>query len=199
MSTRQNRTEGQAPAGAPTSRVGKDSDAWLPDQVAAVAGGPGARVRIRQAAASDRPALTQMLARCSEQTRARRFHTYVHRFPEPYLTEALSGRPGHFALLAQAGEREVALASCVAADLGSADHGSAEVAVLVEDSWQRAGVGARLLSLLVAHADRCGLPRLKATVLASQSWMLPVLGGYGTCEAWLRGGVFEVTVHRKDQ
>ncbi len=82
----------------------------------------------------------------------------------------------------------MALASCVVADCGSA-----ELAVLVEDSWQRLGVGARLL---VAHADQTGLARLKACVEASQAWMLPVLGGYGTCEAWLRHGVFEVTVHR---
>jgi hypothetical protein len=35
-------------------------------------------------------------------------------------------------------------------------------------------------------------------VLASQAWMLPVLGGYGTCEAWLRDGVFEVTMYRNE-
>ena len=178
----------------PTSSVGKDSDEWLPDRIAVLAAAPGPPVRIRQAAASDRPALAQMLARCSEQTLARRFHKYVRCFPEPYLTEALTGCAGHFALLAQAGETDVALASCV-----SADHGSAEVAVLVEDSWQRQGVGTRLLSLLVAHADQSGLPRLRASVLASQAWVLPVLGGYGTCEAWLRDGVFEVTVHREGQ
>lgn len=33
------------------------------------------------------------------------------------------------------------------------------------------------------------LRRLKAWVLASQAWVLRVLGGYGTCEAWLRDGV----------
>ncbi len=95
-----------------------------------------------------------MLARCSDQTRARRFHKYVHCFPEPYLTEALAGRAAHFALLAQAGQAVVALASRVATD-----RGSAELAVLVEDSWQRLGVGARLLSQLVAHADQSGLAR----------------------------------------
>jgi len=174
-----------------TSPVGKDGDEWLPRRIAAPAATPGPPVIIRQAVASDRPALAEMLARCSDQTRARRFHKYVRCFPEPYLTEALAGCAAHFALLAQTGEAVVALASCVATD-----RGSAELAVLVDDSWQRLGVGARLLSLLVAHADQSGLARLKAWVLASQAWVLPVLGGYGTCEAWLRHGVFEVTVHR---
>lgn len=132
-----------------------------------------------------------MLARCSDQTRVRRFHKYVRCFAEPYLTEALARCAAHFALLAQAGEAVVALASCVATD-----DGSAELAVLVEDSWQRVGIGARLLSLLIAHADQSGLARLKAWVLDSQAWVLSVLGGYGTCEAWLRHGAFEVTLYR---
>jgi N-acetylglutamate synthase-like GNAT family acetyltransferase len=151
----------------------------------------GPPVRIRQAAASDRPALAQMVARCSEQTMVRRFHNNVRRIPEPYLTEALARSPGHFALLAQAGETDVALASCVAVD-----GASAEVAVLVEDSWQRQGVGTQLLGLLVAHADHLGIARLRACMLSSQAWALPILGGYGICEAWLRDGHFEVTVHR---
>jgi N-acetylglutamate synthase-like GNAT family acetyltransferase len=176
----------------PTSRTGKDNDATLPDRITALAAAQGPPVHIRQGATSDRPALSQMVARCSEQTLLRRFHNHMRRIPEPYLTEALAGSPGHFALIAQAGETDVALASCVAAD-----RGSAEVVVLVDDSWQRRGVGTLLLGQLVARADQSGIPRLKASVLASQAWMASVLGGHGTCEAWLRDGVYEVTVHRK--
>lgn len=183
------------------SRTGKDGDEWLPYQITTPRTPGGPPVNIRHATASDRQALAKMMARCSEQTRTRRFHKYVRCFPEPYLTEALAGHAAHFALLAQIGEAVVGLASCVAADPGSADPGSAdpgsaELAVLVEDSWQRVGVGGRLLRLLVAHADDSGMTRLKAWVLASEAWILPVLGGYGTCEAWLRHGELEVTVYR---
>ena len=173
------------------SSTGKDGDQWLPHRIAATSAAPGPPVLIRQVAAGDRPALAEMLARCSDQTRQRRFHKYVSYFTDPYLTEALARGAAHFALLAQAGQAVAGLASCV-----TTGRGSAELAVLVEDSWQRLGVGARLLSQLVAHADQSGQARLKAWVLASQAWVLPVLGGYGTCEAWLRHGVFEVTVHR---
>jgi N-acetylglutamate synthase-like GNAT family acetyltransferase len=178
----------------PTSRTGKDSDGTLPNRIAVLAGAPVPPVPIRQAATSDRPALAKMVARCSEQTLVRRFQSSQPSIPEPYLTEALAGSPGHFALIAQAGETVVALASCVAAE-----RGSAEIAVLVEDSWQRLGVGTLLLGQLIAHADQNGLPKLKASMLASQTWILPVLGGYGTCEAWLRDGAYEVTVHRTRQ
>jgi GNAT superfamily N-acetyltransferase len=173
------------------SSTAKDGDQWLAHRVAVPSAAPRMPVLIRRVAAGDRPALAEMLARCSDQTRERRFHKYVGCFPEPYLAEALAGRATHFSLLAQADQAVVALASCVATG-----RGSAELAVLVEDSWQRLGVGARLLSLLVAHADQSGLTRLEAWVLDSQAWVLPVLGGYGICETWLRHGVFEVTVHR---
>ncbi|HET7018205.1 MAG TPA: GNAT family N-acetyltransferase [Streptosporangiaceae bacterium] len=151
----------------------------------------GLPVHIRRAVAGDRPALTEMLTRCSDQTRARRFHKFVRSFPEPYLTDALAEQAAHFALLAQADNGVVALASCV-----TDGPGRAEFAVLIEDIWQRAGLGTRLMNLLVAHADHNGIGKLTAEVHASQAWVLPVLGGYGTCEAWLRRDVFEVTVHR---
>lgn len=176
----------------PANSVGKDGDEWLPQRVTAPRPAGSPLVSIRQAAASDRSAVAEMLERCSKRTRTRRFHKYVRCFPEPYLTEALARSAAHFALLAHMGEAVVGLASCVAADSGSA-----ELAVLVEDSWQRLGVGTRLLRLLVAHADHSEMTKLTACVLDSQAWVLPVLGSYGTCEAWLRHGVFEVTVHRE--
>lgn len=175
----------------PATRVGKDADRQLPQRVTAPPPAASPLVSIRQATASDRPAVAEMLERCSKQTRARRFHKYVRCFPEPYLTEALAGSAAHLALLAHTGDAVVGLASCVAA--GSC---SAELAVLVEDSWQRLGVGTGLLRLLVAHADHSELTKLKACVLDSQAWVLPVLGRYGICEVWLRHGVFEMTVHR---
>jgi len=113
---------------------------------------------------SDRPALIEMLSRCTNQTRLRRFHGPVRSFPEPYLTEALAGRAEHFALVVEAPGAVVALASCrvVAEDV-------AELAVLVEDSSQHLGIGTCLLRMFVDHADRSGLRTLKATVLAGEA------------------------------
>jgi hypothetical protein len=85
------------------SSTGKDGDQWLPHRIAMPSAAPALPVLIRQVTADDRPALAEMLARCSDQTRERRFHKYVRCLPEPYLTEALAGCAGHFALLAQAG------------------------------------------------------------------------------------------------
>ena len=146
---------------------------------------------VRRAAAGDRPALERMLARCTGQTRYRRFHGPVSVFPERYLTEALSGSPLHFALVASA-ERDgtvVALASCRAVD-----EGVAELGILVEDEWQRRGVGSDLLREIVAYAARTGLRALQAQVLAEQPWIVGLLRRHGTCTMAGAGQALHVTL-----
>ena len=161
---------------------------------------------MRRAAAGDRPALERMLARCTGQTRYRRFHGPVTVFPERYLTEALSGSPLHFALVAcldEDGAEEdgtvvdgtvvdgtvVALASCRAVD-----EGVAELGILVEDEWQRRGVGSDLLREIVAYAARTGLRALQAQVLADQPWIVGLLRRHGTCTMAGAGQALHVTL-----
>lgn len=155
---------------------------------------------VRRAAAADRPALERMLARCTGQTRYRRFHGPVTAFPERYLTEALSGSPLHFALVAcldEDAERDgtvvegtvVALASCRAVD-----EGVAELGILVEDDWQRRGLGGDLLGEIVAYAARTGLRALQAQVLAEQPWIVGLLRRHGTCRVAGAGPALNVTL-----
>lgn len=155
---------------------------------------------VRRAAAADRPALERMLARCTGQTRYRRFHGPVTAFPERYLTEALSGSALHFALVAcldEDAERGgtvvegtvVALASCRAVD-----EGVAELGILVEDDWQRRGLGGDLLGEIVAYAARTGLRALQAQVLAEQPWIVGLLRRHGTCTTAGAGPALHVTL-----
>jgi GNAT superfamily N-acetyltransferase len=170
---------------------------------------------VRRAAAADRPALERMLARCTGQTRYRRFHGPVTAYPERYLTEALSGSPLHFALVAcldedAEGDRTVAdgtvvdgtevdgtvadgtvvaLASCRAVD-----EGVAELGILVEDEWQRRGVGDHLLGEIVAYAASTGLRALQAQVLAEQPWIVGLLRRHGTCRVEGAGPALYVTL-----
>jgi GNAT superfamily N-acetyltransferase len=170
---------------------------------------------VRRGAARDRPALERMLARCTGQTRYRRFHGPVTAFPERYLTEALSGSPLHFALVACPDEDAegdgtvvdgtvvdgtvvdgtvvdgivVALASCRAVD-----EGVAELGILVEDEWQRRGVGGYLLGEIVAYAASTGLRALQAQVLAEQPWIVGLLRRHGTCTTSGAGQTLYVTL-----
>ena len=148
--------------------------------------------RIRRAGEGDRSALIGMLSRCTDRSRLRRFHGIVRTFPEPYFAEALEGSATHFAVVVEAAGDVVALASCRAVG-----HDAAELAVLVEDAYQRQGLGSDLLRTLVGHAERSGRGTLRATVMADQQWILRALGTYGTCRVVLDFGVFDVTLHRK--
>jgi GNAT superfamily N-acetyltransferase len=133
-----------------------------------------------------------MLSRCTTETRYLRFLGPARSFPESYLSSAVEGTRGHFALVAEASGALVALASCIDAAEGVADLG-----ILVEDAHQHRGIGARLLARLVEHADRSGLRALSATVLGEQAWALKVLRAYGPVEVVMSYGVFEITLGRE--
>jgi len=185
------------------------------DSVPADRTGPaGSLIVVRHAASTDRDALVSMFERCTLETRYRRFHAPVKRIPERYLAEALSGTPLHHALVAwtaqvagagaAADQRAshlgpdqearpptiVALASC-----RLIDEGAAELGVLIEDAWQRQGLGASLVRDLVAHATGIGLRVLKAQLLVEQAWIAGLLRPYGACRVGpAGGGVLNVTV-----
>jgi GNAT superfamily N-acetyltransferase len=159
---------------------------------AELAAGPA--VRVRRAAERDRTAIAAMFARCTGETRYRRFQGHVSVLPQRYLTEALSGSPVHFALVAIAdggsdGGSVVALASC-----RTESPGVAELGVLVEDAWQRLGIGGLLLTEIAGYASRTALTTLKAQILAEQSWIIGVLRRYGPCETARVRDVLDVTL-----
>jgi GNAT superfamily N-acetyltransferase len=149
---------------------------------------------IRRPVCQDRQALADMLERCSRLTIQRRFHGPRSTFPEKYLTDAVYRRYGHYALLAEAADGSVvALASCVSVAVHVAD-----LAVLVEDRYQRRGIGSALLEGLLRHADRSGISMFKTNVLAEQQWIVAGLRRYGRCAARVSRGVFDVTMCREE-
>jgi GNAT superfamily N-acetyltransferase len=171
-------------AGAPP-----DNGAWT-----------GQACRLRRADAADREALRSMFDRCTPRTRYRRFHGPVKAIPERYLADALSGSALHYALVAcpEFPDRHpdaraggvVALGSC-----RTVGEGAAELGLLIEDAWQRHGLGTRLLRDLVTHASRAGLRVLEAQLLVEQAWITGLLSPYGACRLRSTGdGVLNVTV-----
>ena len=181
------------------------------------AGAGASLISVRRAVSADREALTRMFERCTVATRHRRFHAPVKAMPERYLAEALSGGDYHYALVAYSapvanGDADagwgsapvadpvsdpgapaggiVALASC-----RTVDEGAAELGLLVEDAWQRRGLGTRLLHDLMTHASRSGLRVLAAQLLAEQAWIIGLLRPYGSCRlVSARDGVLNVTL-----
>ena len=151
------------------------------------------RVSIRRPVPADGQALRDMIGRCSPDTIRQRFHGYRRSFPQQYLTGALAGMDEHFALVAEvAGTSIVALASCVVV----ADE-AADIAVLVEDGYQRQGIGSTMLRMLIGYADHRGIATLQATVLTEQEWILQLLSAYGSCSTTLSMGVYELSLRRE--
>jgi GNAT superfamily N-acetyltransferase len=160
-------------------------------------------LQVRQAHAGDRAALEAMFQRCSLATVYQRFHGQVRAFPRAYLDEALAGRDVHYAVVCYSGCEAVALASCRAYDRpgeggnpGEGDGpGEAELGILIEDAWQRRGLGGLLLGRLVAHAADHGIGVLHAQMLTEQDWIIGMLARHGSWTSAFGRGVREATLY----
>jgi acetyltransferase len=135
--------------------------------------GPGA-LRVRPVRPDDATALTSMFGRCSKQTRYRRFHGFVTEIPAAYLHRCLERGPGaHRAFVAEVvtgrTPRLVGLASAGPVPGASYVH---EVGALVEDVWQRQGVGRRLVGALSADAHAAGVEVFRMELCRAQPSLL---------------------------
>ncbi|MDG4785914.1 GNAT family N-acetyltransferase [Micromonospora sp. WMMD1102] len=133
----------------------------------------GAELTVRPAVPADLPGLLAMHARCSARSLGRRYPARGVATPER-VRRLLS--PAHgVTLLALAGgadgtpERVVGMANL------SAEGVLAELALLVEDGWQRRGLGTALLRRLVGYGSRAGYAALLAHTRADNVGMLRLL------------------------
>lgn len=128
---------------------------------------------IRPARPGDAEALARMMSRCSLATRHQRFHGVVTDIPPAYLRSCLTGE--HETRVAQVGTDVVGFASVGPVFEEPDVH---EVAVLVEDRWQRRGVGRSLVLSLFAVVP-VGIVRMELTrspLLNHLRTTLPVVG-----------------------
>jgi N-acetylglutamate synthase-like GNAT family acetyltransferase len=119
----------------------------------------GQRVTLRRARRDDLEPIADMHARCSSESLYRRYLVGTPAVPRAQLERLLTPERGH-ALVAEANGRPVALANLMW------DGTEAEIAVLVEDAWQRRGLGTLLLRRLVAVARSAGITTVYALTLA---------------------------------
>jgi predicted N-acetyltransferase YhbS len=113
-------------------------------------------VVLRAGTLADVPAVVAMHARCSAETVYRRYHAPMPRV-SPRIVRRLLGPPGGLSLVATVGTEVVALGMLAADRSGQADPTrSIEAGLMVEDRWQRQGLGARLLHELAVAAAHGG-------------------------------------------
>jgi GNAT superfamily N-acetyltransferase len=137
-------------------------------------------VALRAVTSSDAPAIGGMWERCSPATRMARFHAPVRDIPASYLKAVLADPAANILAVREPGGGAVALASLISGAGGSSGPGSpgggtAELGVLVEDAWQRRGIGRRLVAYLVGAASARGISTLTAVVLARNAEVAELL------------------------
>ncbi len=132
---------------------------------------PGAgHITIRRAGPRDLEAAKALHERCSQETLRQRYHGPVAD-ADRYLRHLLSPKFGR-TLVVETGRGHVV-------GLGHLmwDGDETEVALLVEDAWQRRGLGGELLYRLVRLAAEAGSEAVYAVTQASNTGMLAAMRG----------------------
>ncbi|MDG4864805.1 GNAT family N-acetyltransferase, partial [Streptomyces sp. T-3] len=132
----------------------------------------GPDITVRRADTADVQAAKAMHERCSRRTLSLRYHGPVGD-ADRYLNHLLSPRYGRTLTVQTASGRLVALGHLLW------DGDETEVALLVEDEWQRRGIGAELLGRLVALAVEAGCDSVYAVTQAANTGMVAAMRGLG--------------------
>ncbi|MGW7452102.1 GNAT family N-acetyltransferase [Streptomyces sp. NPDC054787] len=132
----------------------------------------GNEITVRRADGSDKAAARAMHDRCSERTLGLRYNGPVSD-ADRYLGHLLSPRFGRTLAATTASGKLVALGHLLW------DGDETEVALLIEDDWQRRGIGSELLRRLIAMAVEAGCDSVYAVTQASNTGMVAAMRGLG--------------------
>jgi acetyltransferase len=139
----------------------------------------GRAVVVRSAKRADGEAVQQFVRELSLLARRRRFFGALSEL-SPVQLDRLTGAQNPrdlslVALSAHAGEPRIVAMAQYATD----DPVAAEFAVVVADAWQRQGLGARLLELLLGRAAEAGVQVMNGFVLPENGPMLALAARLG--------------------
>ncbi|MER6412062.1 GNAT family N-acetyltransferase [Streptomyces humidus] len=132
----------------------------------------GGDITVRRADTGDLEAAKAMHDRCSSRTLGMRYHGPVGD-ADRYLDHLLSPRLGRTLAVQTPSGRIVGLGHLLW------DGDETEVALLVEDQWQRRGIGSELLGRLVAMAVEARCESVYAVTQASNTGMVAAMRGLG--------------------
>jgi protein lysine acetyltransferase len=149
---------------------------------------------IRPIEPGDKERLVDGLRQLSEESIRKRFLAAKPRFTRAelrYLTEV--DGVNHIALVALDGDQLVAVARCVRLPDRP---GTAEMAIVVGDPWQRQGLGTALAQALADAAVAVGIRRFAATMLGDNEAARRLMRTFSRRleESRVSGGLREMTV-----
>lgn len=133
-------------------------------------------VWVRLASPEDTDAVAAMHERCSEQTRYQRYFS-VAEWRGVQLRRLSGGHRGATLVVLSEDGTLIGLGNVFPDEPGSGQ--AAEIAMIIEDAYQRRGVGRRLLQRMLDLATRMGFAEIVATVLSDNTGMLHLLDSCG--------------------
>ena len=153
----------------------------------------GERLRMRPIRPDDEPRLSELYDRLSQDSRYQRFFTVMRRLPPDwahFLANVDYDR--RFALVLE--DLSAPTTSLIGvARYEPTDAGVPEIALVVEDRWQRRGLGTMLLAELFRAAADNGITEVRAWVLADNRRMLRILATQAeVVERHMEQGVVEL-------
>jgi GNAT superfamily N-acetyltransferase len=144
-------------------------------------------VRVLRPSASDTEAVLEMLGRCSRTSLFHRFHGFTG--GGDYFGALLRDRPIDQTFLAWYGS------SCVGvATLGVGTTGISDLGVLIQDAWQRRGIGTWLVASLLANARAKGTTMVHADVLGEDLFILEALRRIGPLTVSIEFGLYAIDI-----
>jgi len=151
-----------------------------------------AEVTVLRPTLSDTEAVLAMVSRCSRASLFHRFHGFTDGVA--YFAALLRARPDGQTLLAWSG------ATCVGvATLAVSATGIVELGVLVEDAWQRRGIGTRLATSLLDGARAKGVTTVHADVLVDDVFILQALRRISPLRVSTEFGSFSIDMDLSSQ
>lgn len=152
----------------------------------------GSEVAVRPARRTDAAAVLAMHHRCSTRTRRQRY--LGGDTPPPHTVDRLvSRRHGHPLVVESPAGGVVALANLLW------DGDVAELAVIVEDGWQRRGIGGELLHRLLTVARDGRTAAVYAVTSASNQPMISLMRRLGARPAGIESGTVCLTIRLDDR
>jgi GNAT superfamily N-acetyltransferase len=132
----------------------------------------GEQITVRRAGPDDLDDARALHGRCSDRTLALRYHGPAAD-ADRYLPHLLSPRFGRTLAVRTASGRMVALGHLLR------DGDETEAALIVEDAWQRRGIGSELLEMLTSLAVEAGCTSVYAVTQASNTGMVATMRTLG--------------------
>jgi acetyltransferase len=134
----------------------------------------GRQALLRAARPADAAAVHAFVRELSPQTSRRRFLRAVRELTPAAVERIVTiDHTRAMTLVAASGGAVVGLAQYVA------EGAAADIAIVIADAWQGAGLGRALFAALVTHAERQGIARLDGDALADNAQILALTQRFG--------------------